>query len=673
MKALVILLAAAASVGFVVWLLGRRSRRRQDSQRPAEFPVSRKSDFVSDLSADRDALALAVQTEQSPHGREPPMAEVERTFSETENQKPLEGESLESTTPYEPNGRGLAEHAPNNGGLIAESTTNAEMPPYLRPENSMPAPPFSPPLTPEPFQKPENVQTETAVDEMREDSSIEAHLSCPDPDGIPSVPSAATPDVTVDVLSGASEFVREEVSGEIGGELAQPVPPIHSALGQTIETPVPRYRPPTPRRPQPRPATIQPSSLDRASQKEVSLEIRVRLMLDRAGLREIGFLPVHTPEVGESDVDVKCGEASLRLVAQEDWYQDLQFDDIGTRLQQGVELRGNLQDGRRARWLLSGRDLYILATHPRASGFVSTNRLMVGRSHVVLCTPEILPRVEEMLGMSRCQGYSRVDDDQGVPQRWIALRDVKPTAAISLDLGDNLFNAVKPTPDIEIELEGGVCLRHQIWLAGYPPTIKLFGGSNSAQKVFIDGKEADDLGDGLVIDGYDLPGPHTVHCDGLPVSRSYSVEEPSESWDRWPAYQFTQADICGPLVCARDASKVLLSVPMTNPLLIGAEPGQVFRCPSRSVSVWKGYVPFDPVWALPSQPLICDKKTARIIQLNDARVVNKGAKPKRTPTWCNALLDASRKGLSLQNGSLEAKALWVEYKKVARNIRRAWK
>lgn len=259
------------------------------------------------------------------------------------------------------------------------------------------------------------------------------------------------------------------------------------------------------------------------------------------------------------------------------------------------------------------------------------------------------------------------------PQNWVALRDVKPTTAILSDLGDNLLNAVKPTPDIEIELEGGVRLRHQVWLAGYPPTIELFGGSDAAQKVFIDGKEAEVRGDGFVVSGYDLPGAHTVHCDGLPVSRSYSIEEPAEIWDRWPAYRLAEAEICGPLVYGRDASKVLLSIPMSNPLLIGADPGQVFRCPSRNVSLWKGYVPFDPVWALPAQPLICDKKKARIIQLSDAKVNIQWIKPKRTPRWCNALLDASRKGLSLQNESPEAKALWTEYKKVARSIRKAWK
>jgi len=251
----------------------------------------------------------------------------------------------------------------------------------------------------------------------------------------------------------------------------------------------------------------------------MSLEIRVRLILDRGGIREIGFLPVHTAEVGDGDVDVKCETTSRRLVAQEDWYQDLQFDDVGRRLHEGVELKGQLPDGRHVRWLVSGRDLYILATNPRANGFVSTSRLMVGRTHVVLCAPGILPRVEEMLGMSGCLSYSRVDDDQGAPQDWVALRDVKPTTAILSDLGDNLLNAVKPTPDIEIELEGGVRLRHQVWLAGYPPTIELFGGSDAAQKVFIDGKEAEARGDGLVASGYDIPGAHTVHCDGSPVSQ----------------------------------------------------------------------------------------------------------------------------------------------------------
>jgi len=37
--------------------------------------------------------------------------------------------------------------------------------------------------------------------------------------------------------------------------------------------------------------------------------------------------------------------------------------------------------------------------------------------------PGALPQVEEMLRMSGCQGYSRVDDDQGVPQNWVARPD----------------------------------------------------------------------------------------------------------------------------------------------------------------------------------------------------------------------------------------------------------
>src|SRR5438093_748003 len=84
--------------------------------------------------------------------------------------------------------------------------------------------------------------------------------------------------------------------------------------------------------------------------------------------------------------------------------------------------------------------------------------------------------------------------------------------------------------------------------------------------------------------GYDLPGSHAVPCEGVPKSRTYSIVEPSEDWSEWPAYHFAGADICGRLVRIKNSTAKPLTVPMTNPLLIGAEPGQVFRCSSRNVT-----------------------------------------------------------------------------------------
>lgn len=195
-----------------------------------------------------------------------------------------------------------------------------------------------------------------------------------------------------------------------------------------------------------------------ASTTEAPLEIRVRLTFDRFNLCQITLLPERTPAL-DDEVMVKFNGTSQCLMAQEDWYQDLQFENINGHLREGVELKGTLRDNHRVRWLLTGRDLYVLAQHQRASGVVSTNRLALGRSHVVLCTAELLPQVEAILSEAGCGQYTRLDQSSGVPVGWVGLRGVSPTKAMALEAGVDAFYAIKPAPDIEIELEGGVCLR----------------------------------------------------------------------------------------------------------------------------------------------------------------------------------------------------------------------
>jgi len=429
-----------------------------------------------------------------------------------------------------------------------------------------------------------------------------------------------------------------------------------------------RYRPPVQKPPRPAPTPPVDRTTARGSSSEVTLEIRVRLTLDRFYFCTVTFLPGRTAELND-DVVVKLDTASLQLVAQEDWYQDLSFSETGRYLRDGFELKGVLSDQRQARWLLKGRDVYVLAFHPRANGFVSATRLLLGRSHVVLCVSNLVGEVETVLKEAGCQGYSKLDETQGLPDGWAGFRGVSPTSAIAVETGiSDPFYAIKPASDIEIEFEAGVRLRNSVWLAGYPPKIKLFGQPGAGIKALIDGKEALPAEDGsLVVDGYGLPGSHSVYCGG--VSRSYSVEEPPDSWEAWPAYQFGEAKICGALVQLppEEAGRPAFTVPMSNPLLIGAEPGQVFRCSARSVALWRGFVPFDVVWALPAQPLTCNKKFARILQFADKPLMplRAGIRPL---VWCSAILDASRKGLRIEGGSAQSAERWSEYKKTARNI-----
>ncbi len=114
-----------------------------------------------------------------------------------------------------------------------------------------------------------------------------------------------------------------------------------------------------------------------------------------------------------------------------------------------------------------------------------------------------------------------------------------------------------------------------------------------------------------------------------------------------------------------------VTVPMSNPVLLGANPGEIFYCSCRGVARWKGFIPFDVVWALPAQPLRSDKKSVNILQFSSAPVVPAKVQTKAAVEWSVAILDASRKGLKIANDTPESAACWKDYKKIARGIWRA--
>jgi hypothetical protein len=442
---------------------------------------------------------------------------------------------------------------------------------------------------------------------------------------------------------------------------------------EEIARELPQYRPPVQKTPQPAREKARTVSEDRAASSAsstIELGIRVHLTFDRIGVSSIGLLPERTAGL-DNEVPVKLGGKPFLLLGQDDWYEDLYPEDVGVYLRNGVELKVVLAGEHRVRWLLSGRDLYVLASSKLARGFVSTNRLALGRSHVVLCAAELLEKTEALLEEAGCQNYAQLGVEEGIPGGWVGLRDVKPTRALPLEAGIDAFYPIKPAPDIEIDLDGGICLGGSVWLAGYPPEIRVLGESAVNVRTVIDGKDALHSGEGLLAsDGYDRPGIHSIYCEGLTCSRSYTIEEAPTSWERWPAYRFSKADLCGPIVemTGADPSHRAVVVPMSNPVLLGAHPGQIFYCSQRGVPHWKGFVPFDVVWALPSQPLRSDKKSASILQLRDIPAVAVKVQTGAALEWSVAILDASRKGLRIENSSPESMARWRQYKKTARSI-----
>lgn len=440
--------------------------------------------------------------------------------------------------------------------------------------------------------------------------------------------------------------------------------------------PAQRYRPPVQKPPRTSAMKVNEElSPTRRTQTVSALEIYVHLTFDRSSFCTITFLPKRQPE-SDQDIEVRSGKETWRLLAQEDWYQDIEPEDMGERLRAGIELTGVVGNQREARWQLKGRDVYVLAAHPRATGYVSAPRMLLGRTDVVLCIEELAGEAEAVLVAAGCEGYTRIGESLGIPHGWVGFRGVLPTNALALDPDADQFYALKPAPDIEIALEGGVCIRNSAWLAGYPPRIKLYGQQGEMGSVLIDGQEASRSEDGsLIVNGYDRAGQHSVYCEGLSHSRTYSIETPPDQWDEWTAFRFGAAGICGPLVQLNTeaATLKLITVPMSNPLLVGAKPGEIFRCSARDVGRWKGFVPFEVVWALPAQPLTSNKKIARIIQLSDTPIMPSLHPNKKATNWYKAILDASRKGLLIESEFANSASRWHEYRTAARRLWRAWR
>jgi hypothetical protein len=96
---------------------------------------------------------------------------------------------------------------------------------------------------------------------------------------------------------------------------------------------------------------------------------------------------------------------------------------------------------------------------------------------------------KELLASSGCEGYTKFDESYGTPRGWIGLRGVLPNKGLLLEESDP-FYALKPETERQIEVDGGIYLFNSVWLAGYPPQIRIVGKSDVPVNVLIDGKPA---------------------------------------------------------------------------------------------------------------------------------------------------------------------------------------
>ena len=177
--------------------------------------------------------------------------------------------------------------------------------------------------------------------------------------------------------------------------------------------------------------------------------------------------------------------------------------------------------------------------------------------------------------------------------------------------------------------------------------------------------------------------------------KSYSLDRCETSWRVWSAYSFPFPGngkdsrglaLCGPLVrpfgdpdapVGEPGQREGIQIPTTNPILLGPQPGQVFvarqRNDARSAQM-VAFPRFAPVWALPAQPLRCDKRVNCILLIGQPVAASSASAHQQEidwraiERWYRLILDGSRKGLAVEPTDLATKQLWHQYKRHAKGL-----
>jgi hypothetical protein len=280
----------------------------------------------------------------------------------------------------------------------------------------------------------------------------------------------------------------------------------------------------------------------------------------------------------------------------------------------------------------------------------------------------------------------------GVPDGWTGLRGVVPRNAVAPSSGGEILDVLRPLAEAEIALDGGIRLSRSSWLAGHPPQIHMRGDAAAAGTLYIDDHAASADANGIYrAPGWDLPGAHLIRCTS--GTRTYEIAGGSEAWEAWDAYTWSaggtdsgdasKPSICGALVLAPRSHRCgqrMLSVPVRNPVLVGARPGDIYTSERRSdvrTDELAAFAHFDAVWALPADAFHCSRQS-RVLSMGVTAPVLPptripASETQRVLAWCSAILNASRKRLGLQPDDQATRKLWDEYRRTAHALRKRFK
>ncbi len=623
-----ILLLATVALGSII-LLAVRARRLRKSRSGIVAPPSAEQPAVIDAS-------ISIKDEQS-----------QRLKTEPDSLKP----SLpEMGTPIEQAGESIEKPAEGPGVMVSDAP-----------------PPPSPERLPHVTQAEEGSGQPLEPGSSAKESAESAQSEERDTTALP---DAREPSKSI---TGPQEPKMSATQPAFGVEDAAVTPVVSEN-----EAAVPgrlKYQPPSIKPPETRPKTkTKPRVEPREHPREQLLEVIIQAIFDRHGFCQFRLFG-QRPLDSEQEVEARSGRETFVLSAYGDaWYEIGAGEKLAALLGEGFQFSARDSSGTRLSWRLGGRDVYVLAASHGLAGSVSTTWLRIGREdQVVLCKAGRAEEVTAVLDQAGCGQLEAHHEDYGAPAGWVFFRGVKPSRALPHAPGSDILNILRPLPNVEIELDGGLWLYDSVWLAGFPPKIGVSGEIPPHTQVRIDNHPAVlHANEGFTALGWDQDGDHIVWCGG--TQAKYSIVSPVSEWELWQPYDYVGGTICGAIATLRHAAQ-LVTVPATNRVLLGAKPGEVFRCEARASTEWTGFVPFKVVWAVPDNALHSDKEVHRVrliapispSHLAETRIVRR-AERLAMWRWCQAILDCRRKGLAVWPVGREAEDLWRNYSMLARRI-----
>ncbi|MGH9967926.1 MAG: hypothetical protein ACREBG_08875 [Pyrinomonadaceae bacterium] len=481
-------------------------------------------------------------------------------------------------------------------------------------------------------------------------------------------PSQEEPANDVESLIGLSDLAEQDIT-TIANEQTRRVP-VYRPLAPIAATVPMRAR--------------RSTSGSSSPTNNADLGLRLQLLFGRGGdvkLNLVADRREHMPD----EVEVSLTQGNLLLMRhQPNYYQPVSLSEASSALHDGVEWRGR-SDSCQFRWILSRRELHVLAEGD-VSGlypFGSTARLQLNARHVVLAASSLRDDVLAALSEVGCTTLEMYDETTpGVPAGWLLFRNVIPTHAVPMRDGADILNALCPLPDIEPHFVGGIHLERNTWLFGHPPQIRLTGDLSGVE-IKLDGQPVIIDSNGSVsASDWDAEGDHQLWFGSQ--TQIYTLRTMEENWQRWPAIDFRLgATICGASIDSTYGGwgSYQVNVPATNPLLIGATPGDIYYCRRRNDLRLKNYVtcvPFQPVWALPLDPAHADRGRARLFLLRavepalpaDRKNVDQSRRPE-IQRWVSVLNSASKKRLRIEPDTEDSATLWLHYRVAAKQLRRS--